>query len=70
LLPLALAAAERLARIPAATFALTKRTFTAPLLARVDASAALDADVLDAWGSPEVLARMREYVEQTVGRSK
>jgi enoyl-CoA hydratase len=70
LLPLALAAAERLARIPATTFALTKRTFTAPLLARVDASAALDADVLDAWGSPEVLARMREYVEQTVGRSK
>lgn len=62
--------AEQLAQIPEKTFALTKRTFTAPLLERVRASAALNADVLEAWASPEVHTRMREYVEKTVGRSK
>ena len=61
--------AQQLAQIPAKTFALTKRTFTAPLLDRVRASAALNADVLEAWDSPEVQARMREYVAQTVGKA-
>jgi enoyl-CoA hydratase len=61
-------AAERLAAIPPVTFALTKRTFTDPLLARVRAAATLNADVLEAWESPAVQARMRAYVEQTVGR--
>ena len=61
---------QQLAEIPATTFALTKRTFTAPLLERVRASAALNADVLEAWATPAVQARMREYVEKTVGKSR
>ncbi len=62
--------AEQLAQIPATTFALTKRTFNAPLLERVRASAALNADVLEAWATPAVQARIREYVEKTVGKSR
>lgn len=61
-------AAERLADIPPITFALTKRTFTAPILERVANAASLNADVLAAWESPAVQARMRAYVEKTVGR--
>lgn len=58
-----------LAQIPARTFALTKRTFVGPVLDRVRAAAVLTADVQDAWASPEVQARIREYVEKTVKRS-
>jgi enoyl-CoA hydratase len=61
-------AADQLAQIPAVTFALTKRTFTEPILARVDAASRLNDDVLEAWASPAVQARMREYLEKTVGR--
>jgi enoyl-CoA hydratase len=62
--------AQQLARIPAVTFALTKRTFTAPLLERVSASASLDADVLAAWRHPDVQNRIKEYVEETINRSR
>ena len=62
--------AETLAKIPAVTFALTKRTFIAPLLERVEASAGLNAEAQAAWDSPEVQARVREYLEQTVRRGK
>lgn len=68
LLPRAIAIAEQLAAIPAVTFRLTKRTFTEPLLERVQRAASLNADALSAWASPSVQARMRAYVEQTVGR--
>ena len=61
-------ATAQLVQIPAITFALTKRTFTEPLLARVHAAASLNDDVLRAWQSPEVQARMRHYVEKTVGK--
>jgi enoyl-CoA hydratase len=61
-------AAERLCQIPPITFALTKRSFTEPLLARVRAATSLNADVLAAWESPAVQARMRAYVEKTVGK--
>jgi enoyl-CoA hydratase len=61
-------AAERLAAIPPITFALTKRTFTDPLLERVRGAASLNADVLAAWESAAVQARMRAYVDQTVGK--
>ena len=63
-------AAARLARIPSKTFALTKRTFTAPLLARVDAAASIDAAVVDAWCSEAVLDRMRAYLDETVGKRR
>lgn len=61
--------AEQLARIPAETFELTKRTFTAPLLDRVRACSALNLEVLEAWRSPRIQERMREYVEETIGKS-
>jgi enoyl-CoA hydratase len=60
--------AEQLAEIPSIAFALTKRTFTEPLLARVRNAASLNDDVLEAWASPDVQARMRAYVEKTVGK--
>jgi enoyl-CoA hydratase len=62
--------AQQLACIPAVTFALTKRTFTASLLDRVSASASLDADVVVAWRSPDVQNRIKEYVEETIKRSR
>lgn len=61
-------AAARLAAIPPITFALTKRTFTDPLLERVRGATSLNADVLEAWESGAVQARMRAYVDQTVGK--
>lgn len=61
-------AAERLLQIPPITFALTKRTFAEPLLERVDRASSLNADVLEAWADPAVQARVRAYVEKTVGR--
>lgn len=61
-------AAERLADIPPITFALTKRTFVEPIRERIGAAASLNADVLAAWESPAVQARMRAYVEKMVGK--
>jgi enoyl-CoA hydratase len=60
--------AEQLSQIPAKTFELTKRTFVAPILDRVTASASLNAEAVEAWARPEVQARMRAYVEQTIRR--
>jgi enoyl-CoA hydratase len=60
--------AEQLSHIPAKTFELTKRTFVAPLLARVTAAASLNSEAVEAWGHPEVQARMRAYVEKTIRR--
>jgi enoyl-CoA hydratase len=62
--------AARLARIPPQTFELTKRTFTAPLLARVDAAASIHAEVLEAWRSDAVLNRMRAYLDETVSKRR
>ena len=62
------AAAERLASIPAITFTLTKRTFTEPILARIEDAASLNAAVIEAWSSDAVQARIRVYLDQTVGK--
>jgi enoyl-CoA hydratase len=70
LLPRAHAVAERLAAVPPKTFELTKRTFTAPLLARVQASIELNAEVLTTWESPSVQNHIREYLEKTIGKAK
>lgn len=64
------AAAARLSRIPSTTFALTKRTLVAPVLDRVNAAAAINDEVLQAWRSDAVLDRMKAYVEETVGKSR
>lgn len=68
LLDRARAAAERLAALPAISFALTKRTFVQPILDRVRAAVAINDEVTAAWRSEEVRARMRAYVAQTIGK--
>jgi enoyl-CoA hydratase len=60
--------AEKLTGIPPITFALTKRTFNTPLLERVNAGSSLNAEAQQAWASPDVQARIRAYVEATIGR--
>jgi enoyl-CoA hydratase len=65
LLPLAQARAERLAALPAAAFAMTKRQLRAPSLARIAAGAAHDAEVARMWTQPGTLDRIRNYVERT-----
>ena len=62
--------AERLASIPAKTFELTKRTFNAPIMARIQASIDLNAAVVTAWESPVVQARVRQYLEKTIGQKR
>jgi enoyl-CoA hydratase len=64
------AVAERLAAIPLKTFELTKRTFTAPIIARVQASIELNAEVVTAWESPTVQNHIREYLDKTIGKSR
>jgi enoyl-CoA hydratase len=68
LLPRALETAERLMQIPSIAFALTKRAFVEPILARVDAGRSFNDEVLSAWESPAVQDRMRLYVERTVAK--
>jgi enoyl-CoA hydratase len=65
----ALAVADRLSQVPAKTFALTKQAFNTPVLARVRASATLNADVMDAWADSAVQARVRAYLEKAVKRT-
>jgi enoyl-CoA hydratase len=60
--------AQQLIAIPPVAFALTKRTLIAPILENVARARSLNDDVLEAWANPSVQARMRAYVEQTVGK--
>jgi enoyl-CoA hydratase len=68
LLDEAVAMAESLAAIPSAAFSLTKRQVREPTRRRIRAGAAVDADVQDAWASPETLHAIREYVARTLKR--
>lgn len=61
----ALAAAERMAKLPATAFALTKRRLREPALERMRATADDDA-ARAAWESPETLDAVRGYVERTL----
>ncbi len=65
----ALAAAQALAAIPEAAFALTKRQLREPVLERMHVGSAIDAIVQDAWASDETLAAIRDYVARTLKRS-
>lgn len=68
-LPRALERADALAHLPATSFALVKAHLRAPALAAAAASAAArDAQVAAAWRDPQIHARIRRYMEQTVGR--
>jgi enoyl-CoA hydratase len=68
LLARALEAATNLAAIPAVSFALTKRAFVTPILARVEATTAIDADVKRAWQGDEVLSHVRGFLEKRAKR--
>ena len=60
--------AQKLAAIPAGTFALTKEAFVAPILERTKQLADLDARVVDAWLQPHTYDTIRSYLERTVGK--
>jgi enoyl-CoA hydratase len=64
----ALARARELGAIPAKSFELSKRHARAPVRERLrePSTQQLDADVAQTWNSPETLAAMRRYVEQTL----
>jgi len=59
----AVAAAERLAKLPATAFALTKRRLRSPALERMRDS---DSDARAAWESPATIAAIQSYVERTL----
>jgi len=61
--------AEELAAIPAETFAITKRQYRGPALARAELHAE-ESDVLVAstWASDEVMAAIRSHMERAVGK--
>ena len=62
-------AADRLAAIPAVTFALTKRTFAEPLLARIRAAAPLNDEVVAAWADEGVQQHVRAYLEKALRKA-
>lgn len=59
----AIAAAERLAKLPATAFALTKRRLREPAVQRMHAP---DTEALAAWESTATIAAIRSYVERTL----
>ena len=62
----AVAAAEKLAALDPATFALTKRQIRAPVRERVEREGPrFDAAVDAVWYAPETAARIRDYVTRT-----
>ncbi len=67
LLDYAVTAAERLARLPRAAFALTKSQIRQPTLARIrNDGPRFDATVEQLWSSPETLAAIQAYVDRTL----
>jgi enoyl-CoA hydratase len=66
----AMRSAQRLARVPAGTYAVTKRALIAPALARVEhLGDAHHREVVDLWASAEVHTAIREFLERTIGKS-
>ena len=68
LIPRAIEAATRLAAIPSVSFALTKRAFVTPILGRVAATAAINADVTQAWQGEDVLSSVRAFLDKRAKR--
>jgi enoyl-CoA hydratase len=67
LLDHAVKAAERLASLPHAAFALTKRQVRQPAWARMqDEGSRFDSTVEELWSSPDTLAAIRAYVDRTL----
>ncbi len=68
-LDLACEAARRLGALSADAFAISKRQIRQPALERMRALAAeTDDQVLEVWSRPETLARIRAFLDKTVGR--
>ena len=71
LLDCALARAERLASVPAETFAITKREIRRPALARIRALEQTVAQEVHAqWLTPRTLDRIRDYLDRTIPRNR
>jgi enoyl-CoA hydratase len=69
LLDRAVARAEQLAAIPPATFAHTKRSLRDRYWTEMDESGRhRDVEMLEVWKSPETLAAITAYAEQTIGK--
>ncbi|HEU5448187.1 MAG TPA: enoyl-CoA hydratase-related protein, partial [Acidimicrobiia bacterium] len=69
LLDRAVAKAERLAAIPPATFAHTKRSLRDRYWTEMDESGRhRDVEMLEVWRSPETLAAIAAYAEKTIGK--
>jgi enoyl-CoA hydratase len=64
----AIAMAESMAAIPSLAFTLTKRLMREPALQRIRASAAIEAEIVEAWASEQTLAAIRAYVAKTLKR--
>lgn len=69
LLDRAVAKAERLAAIPAAAFAHTKRSLRDRFWTELEATGPQrDAEMLEVWKAPETRAAIAAYVEQAIGK--
>ena len=64
----AMETAERLAAIPASTFALMKEAFYTPILDRAEQLRGLNARVVEAWKQPDTYETIRRYLARTVGK--
>jgi enoyl-CoA hydratase len=65
----ALEVAGEMSRIPAQTFALTKRLLVAPVLEAARAGATMGDAVTEAWASENVQAHIRAYVERAIKKT-
>jgi enoyl-CoA hydratase len=69
LLDRAVAKAEQLAQIPPATFAHTKRSLRDRYWTEIETTGRQrDAEMLEAWKSPETSAAIAAYVQKTLGK--
>lgn len=62
------AMARRLGDVPRRAFAITKRQLRQPVLDRIAALQAIDAEVEEAWAAPETHATIRAFLEKNVGK--
>jgi len=65
----AVAAAQELAAVSPAAFALSKQQMRAPALERIERGGAVDAEVTRVWCADATLAGVRDYVARTLKKS-
>jgi enoyl-CoA hydratase len=70
LLQAAVAAADRMARIPADAYALTKRQLHAPARDRIETLRADDIPVLELWQHPATMSTIAAYLDQLRTRTR